>query len=57
MNKKDNKKQQAQSKNEMEDAYALLELDRNATEEQIKKAYRKMALRWHPVSQIVRRQG
>lgn len=28
--------------------YELLEVDRNADPEAIKKAYRKQALRWHP---------
>ena len=30
------------------DYYKILGIDRNATPEQIKKAYRKMALKWHP---------
>ena len=30
------------------DYYKILEIDRNATQEQIKKAYRKLALRYHP---------
>lgn len=32
----------------MVDHYAVLGLQRNATAEDIKKAYRKEALRWHP---------
>lgn len=32
-----------------EDAYLVLGLERNCTEADIKKAYRKLALRWHPV--------
>ena len=31
-----------------EDYYNLLEIDRNATQEDIKKAYRKLAIKWHP---------
>ena len=30
------------------DLYAVLEIDRNATAAQIKKAYRRLALKWHP---------
>ena len=30
------------------DYYKILELEKNATETDIKKAYRKMALKWHP---------
>jgi len=30
------------------DLYAILEIDKNATEEDIKKAYRKQATKWHP---------
>ena len=32
----------------MPDHYVVLGLQRNATAEDIKKAYRKEALRWHP---------
>ena len=28
--------------------YEILEIDENAEEEQIKKAYRKLSLKWHP---------
>ncbi len=31
-----------------DDLYGLLELDRKATEEELKKAYRRQARRWHP---------
>jgi len=33
-----------------EDYYAILGLQRNADEAAIKKAYRKLAIKWHPVS-------
>ena len=32
----------------MSDYYRVLEVDKNATEADIKKAYRKLALKWHP---------
>lgn len=32
-----------------EDAYSVLGLEKNSTEADIKKAYRRLALRWHPV--------
>ena len=31
-----------------EDYYAILGIKKNATEAEIKKAYRKLALKWHP---------
>ena len=30
--------------------YEILEIEKNADENAIKKAYRKLALKWHPVS-------
>lgn len=32
-----------------EDAYLVLGVEKKCTETDIKKAYRKLALRWHPV--------
>jgi len=32
----------------MVDYYAALELSRNATTQEVKQAYRKLALKWHP---------
>jgi len=32
----------------MTNFYQILEIETNATEEQIKKAYRKLSLKWHP---------
>ena len=33
-----------------DDYYTVLGLDRNADERAIKKAYHKLAIKWHPVS-------
>ncbi|MFQ6663332.1 hypothetical protein Gotur_030902 [Gossypium turneri] len=30
------------------DYYNVLQVDRNATEDDLKKAYRKLAMKWHP---------
>ena len=36
------------SNNDSEDYYKILGITKNATESEIKKAYRKLALKWHP---------
>ena len=33
---------------DIEDCYRILDIPESATEEEIKKAFRKQALRWHP---------
>jgi DnaJ family protein C protein 7 len=35
-------------KNKRKDYYKILELEKTATEADIKKQYRKLALKWHP---------
>jgi len=40
--------QKAMKKAKFKDYYKLLEIDKNADEEDIKKAYKKAALKWHP---------
>ena len=33
---------------DVDSAYKILEIDRNATDDEVKKAYRKMAVKYHP---------
>ena len=32
----------------MDDLYAILNVEKDATQEEIKKSYRKLSMRWHP---------
>jgi hypothetical protein len=44
--------QKRRAKNQMgKDYYAILGVSKNATEADLKKAYKKMALKWHPVGE------
>ena len=40
-----------------DDYYTVLGLDRSADENAIKKAYRKLAIKWHPVSSSIQVQS
>ena len=45
---KDRESLQAMFKNTIEDFYKILEIDSTAPDEEVKKAYRKMAMKYHP---------
>ena len=37
----------------VQDYYKVLEISKDATQDQIKKAYKKLAIKWHPVSILI----
>ena len=48
MQKKINEAQQLEKKAKKKDFYKILGVEKNATDADIKKAYRKLAIKWHP---------
>ena len=49
MQSKNTRSSKASSQFDSEDYYKVLAIDKNADENTIKKAYRKLAIKWHPV--------
>ena len=45
---KKRKREESQKQNMGVDYYKILQVDRNAKDEDLKKAYRKLAMKWHP---------
>ena len=50
MQSKNTRSSKASSQFDSDDYYKVLGIDKNADENAIKKAYRKLAVKWHPVS-------
>ena len=49
MQSKNTRSSKASSQFDSDDYYKVLGIDKNADENAIKKAYRKLAVKWHPV--------
>ena len=50
--RKGTKKSSGASQFDSDDYYEVLGLKKGATDNEIKKAYRKLAIKWHPVSNM-----